>query len=161
MVHHRSTDMQFQATCSWWMEGQCHGHQRSKNWSLYQPWKLSTSQQPMLPKKPYGYATLSVSYLYPNKPTTIYGNNQSAIALTHSGQYPACTKHIDIWYHFIIEVRSIKLIYCLMDEQMADVLMKALLSAKAKHFANVMGLHAVWGGVLRMQMCTPNYRQYK
>ena len=31
-----------------------------------------------------------------DKPTTLYGDNQSAIALAHSGQYHACTKHIDI-----------------------------------------------------------------
>lgn len=97
-------------------------------------------------------------------PTTIYGDNQSAITLTHGGQYHICTKHIDIWYHFIyyiIKARSIKLIYCPMDEQMADILTKALPSTEVKHFANAIGLHAVWGGVLRMQMCMPNYRQYK
>ena len=48
------------------------------------------------------------------EPTTLLGDNQSAIALTHGGQYHTRTKHIDIHYHFIcyvIEAGSIKLIY--------------------------------------------------
>ena len=79
----------------------------------------------------------------PHKPTILYGDNQSAIALAHGGQYHACTKHIDICYHFIhyiIKAGSIKLIYCPTDEQTVDVLTKALLSTKVKHFASAMGL---------------------
>lgn len=33
--------------------------------------------------------------------TTLFGDNQSAIALVKDHQYYACTKHIDIHYHFI------------------------------------------------------------
>jgi len=79
-------------------------------------------------------------------PTTLHGDNQSAIALAHGGSYHARTKHIDIRYHFIryiIEAGSIKLIYCPTDEQTADTLTKALPSTKAKHFADSMGLRAV------------------
>ena len=78
-----------------------------------------------------------------NKPTTLFGDNQSAIALAHGGNYQARTKHINIRYHFIryiIEAGSIKLIYCPTDEQTADTLTKALPSTKAKHFATAMGL---------------------
>ncbi|PPQ72971.1 hypothetical protein CVT26_014516, partial [Gymnopilus dilepis] len=81
-----------------------------------------------------------------SEPTTLYGNNQSAIALAHGGQYHARTKHIDIRYHFIryiIEAGSIRLIYCPTNEQTADTLTKALPSTKAKHFASAMGLRAV------------------
>jgi hypothetical protein len=80
------------------------------------------------------------------EPTVLYGDNQSAIALAHGGQYHARMKHIDIRYHFIryiIEAGSIKLIYCPTGEQTADVLTKALPSTKAKHFAITMGLHTV------------------
>lgn len=76
-------------------------------------------------------------------PTTLYGDNKSAIALAHGNQYHARTKHIDIRYHFIryiIENGSIKLIYCPTDDQTADTLTKALPSTKAKHFASAMGL---------------------
>ena len=79
----------------------------------------------------------------PNEPTTLYGDNQSAIALAHSGQYHACTKHINIQYHFIcyiIKAGSIKLIYCPTNEQTMDMFTKALPSVKAKHFASTMGL---------------------
>lgn len=79
-------------------------------------------------------------------PTTLFGDNQSAIALAHGGQYHARTKHINIQYHFIryiIEAGNIRLIYCPTDDQTADTLTKALPSAKAKHFANAMGLRAV------------------
>ena len=33
--------------------------------------------------------------------TTLFSDNQSAIALTKEHQYHACTKHIDIHFHFI------------------------------------------------------------
>ena len=82
----------------------------------------------------------------PTEPTTIFSDNQSAIALAHSGQYHARTKHIDIRYHFIryiIEASSIKLIYIPTNQQTADTLTKALPSTKAKHFATEMGLRTV------------------
>jgi len=53
------------------------------------------------------------------EPTTLFGDNQSAIMLVHEGQYHAHTKHIDIQYHFIryiIKASSIKLIYCPTDD---------------------------------------------
>jgi hypothetical protein len=34
-------------------------------------------------------------------PTTLFSDNQSAIALSKDHQYHACTKHIDIRFHFI------------------------------------------------------------
>jgi hypothetical protein len=78
--------------------------------------------------------------------TTIFGDNKSAIALAHSGNYHTRTKHINICYHFIcyiIEAGSIKLIYCPTDEQTVDTLTKALPSTKAKHFVTAMGLGQV------------------
>ena len=70
-------------------------------------------------------------------------DNQSAIELTKDHQYHVHMKHIDIHYHFIcyvIEDGSIWLIYCPMDEMLADTLMKVLPSAKVKHFAARFGL---------------------
>jgi len=75
--------------------------------------------------------------------TTLYSDNQSAIALTKEHQYHARTKHIDIHYHFIrwiVEEGKIRLIYCPTDEMVADTLTKALPSAKVKHFAGALGL---------------------
>ena len=47
--------------------------------------------------------------------TNLFSDNQSAIELTKDHQYYACTKHINVFYHFIhwvIKQGSIKLIYC-------------------------------------------------
>ena len=78
------------------------------------------------------------------EPTTLFGDNQSAITLTHDGSYHACTKHIDICYHFIhctVEDGSIHFLYCPSNDMVADTLTKALPSIKAKHFAQKLGLH--------------------
>ena len=78
-------------------------------------------------------------------PTTLFTDNQSAIALTKEHQYHARTKHIDIRFHFIrwvIEDSKLQLIHCPTDEMVADALTKALPSTKVKHFANAFGLAA-------------------
>ena len=80
------------------------------------------------------------------EPTTLFSDSQSAIALTKDGHYHAQTNNIDIWYHFIqyiVKAGHIKLIYCPTHEMTADVLMKALPSAKVKHFATTLGLAMV------------------
>jgi hypothetical protein len=77
------------------------------------------------------------------EPTTVYGDNQSAIALTKDQQYHARTKHIDIRFHFIrwiVAEGKIKLTYCPTEDMLADCLTKALPSAKLKHFAMSFGL---------------------
>ena len=78
--------------------------------------------------------------------TTLFSDNKSAIALAKDHQYHACTKHIDICYHFIrwiIEEGKIRLIYCPTEDMIADVFTKALPSPKVKHFACELGLAAV------------------
>ena len=78
-------------------------------------------------------------------PTTLFSDNQSAIALTRDHQYHARTKHIDVRYHWIrwvIEQGSLRLVYCPTDDMVADALTKALPSAKVKHFAAGLGLRA-------------------
>ena len=73
-----------------------------------------------------------------DEPTTLFSDNQSAIALMKDHQYHACTKHIDIHFHFIrwvVENGKIHLIYCPTTDMVADTLTKALLSPKVKHFA--------------------------
>jgi Reverse transcriptase (RNA-dependent DNA polymerase) len=78
-------------------------------------------------------------------PTTLFSDNQAAIALTRDHQYHPRTKHIDVRYHWIrwvVEKGSIRLVYCPTDDMVADVLTKALPSAKVKHFAASLGLRA-------------------
>ena len=75
--------------------------------------------------------------------TTVFSDNQSAIALAKEHQYHARTKHIDVHFHFIrwiIDDGKLRLIYCPTDEMVADVLTKALVSTKVKHFAQELGL---------------------
>jgi len=75
--------------------------------------------------------------------TTLFSDNQSAIMLSKDHQYHACTKHIDIHFHFIrwvVENGKIRLIYCPTTDMVADTLMKALPSPKVKHFAVELGL---------------------
>ena len=77
-------------------------------------------------------------------PTTLFSDNQAAIALTNNHQYHACTKHIELHYHFIqwvIEQGSLCIIYCPTNNMVADALTKALPSAKVKHFMAGLGLH--------------------
>ena len=60
--------------------------------------------------------------------TILYGDNQSAIALTKDGSFHARTKYINIRYYFI------RFLYCPTNNMVADTLTKALPSTKAKHF---------------------------
>jgi hypothetical protein len=79
------------------------------------------------------------------EPTTLFSDNQSAIALTKDHQYHARTKHIDIRFHFIrwiIEEGKLRLVFCPTGDMLADTLTKALPSPKVKHFASQLGLHA-------------------
>jgi hypothetical protein len=78
--------------------------------------------------------------------TTLFSDNQSAIALTCDHQFHVRTKHIDVRYHYIrwvVENGTMWLVYCLTADMVTDVLTKALPSAKVKHFAECLGLRAV------------------
>ena len=78
--------------------------------------------------------------------TTLFLDNQLAIALTKEHQYHAHTKHIDVCYHFIhwiVEEGKIRLIYCPTNEMVANTLTKALPSVKMKHFATALRLVTV------------------
>jgi len=88
---------------------------------------------------------LLISQLFSNtvEATTIFSDNQSAIALTKDHQYHAHTKHIDVRFHFIrwvVENGQLRLIYCPTADMVADTLTKALPSPKVKHFAAELGL---------------------
>lgn len=79
----------------------------------------------------------------PADPITIHGDNQGSIALARDDRFHARTKHIDIRFHFIryaVKEKKIRLVYCPTDDMTANILTKALPSAKVKHFAASMGL---------------------
>ena len=80
-----------------------------------------------------------------SSPITLFSDNQVAIVLTCDHQYHACTKHIDMRYHWIrwvVEEGAMHLVYCPTDNMVADVLTKVLPSPKVKHFAACLSLRA-------------------
>ena len=91
------------------------------------------------------YSLISKVFGPITSPTTLFSDNQAAIALTHDHQYYLRTKHINVQYHWIrwvVEKGSICLVYCPTDDMVANALTKALPSAKVKHFATSLGLCA-------------------
>jgi hypothetical protein len=65
----------------------------------------------------------------PSTPTTLYCDNQAALHLATDNNYHACTKHIDIHFHFIHQTISdghVDIKYCPTQDMMADILTKAL-----------------------------------
>lgn len=69
----------------------------------------------------------------PTEPTTIFEDNQLAIAMTKNPQYHCHSKHIAIKYHFIREQVSngtVRCKYCPLKEMTADMLTKALPSVE-------------------------------
>ena len=62
-------------------------------------------------------------------PTTIFEDNQSAIAMSKNPQFHGRAKHIDIKHHFVREQVSsgaVKLEYCPTEEMTADIFTKGL-----------------------------------
>ena len=72
-------------------------------------------------------------------PTPLLSDNQLAIVLTQDHQDHTHSKHIDICYHFIrwmVKDSMIRLVYCLTEDMVTDMLTKVLPSMKVKHFAS-------------------------
>ena len=68
--------------------------------------------------------------------STVYGDNQSAIAVSKNGIKGERTKHIDIKYHFItetVESGAVRLQWIATTEQQADIFTKALARPAFEH----------------------------
>ncbi|KAJ0391775.1 hypothetical protein P43SY_011182 [Pythium insidiosum] len=79
------------------------------------------------------------------KPTQVWEDNQSAIALAHNQGYHARTKHADIRHHYIresINNKIIKLDYVETERQLADLLTKALATKRFQYLRDVMHIEA-------------------
>ena len=71
-------------------------------------------------------------------------DNQSAMAIAKNPQFHDRTKHIEVQHHFLwhkVKEEEILLEYVLTNDQVADILTKALNREKHTKFAKEMGLH--------------------
>lgn len=76
---------------------------------------------------------------------TFFMDNQSAIRLVKNPEFHKRTKHIDVRYHFIrekFEDGMFDLKYVQTDEQLADVMTKALPKAKHQYFRDLLNIVA-------------------
>eukprot|EP00253_Pinus_taeda_P032172 PITA_32172 len=79
----------------------------------------------------------------PLRPSVIYCDNQSCIKLTENPVFHDMSKHIGIRYHFIrdhVQKGAVKLENISTDEQVADILTKALPRGKHVYFRDKMGV---------------------
>ena len=77
------------------------------------------------------------------RPTVIYGDNQSCIKLSENPVFHDRSKHIEIRYHFIrdyIQRGAVELQYISTEEQVADILTKALNTCKFVFFRDKLGV---------------------
>ena len=77
--------------------------------------------------------TLADLHMKQNEPTQIYVDNQAAIAISNDSVFHGKTKHFKIkLYHLREEQKDgeVKLPYCKTEDQIADVLTKALPKAR-------------------------------
>ena len=77
--------------------------------------------------------------------TQVWGYNQGAIALATNAGYNARTKHVDMRHHFIREnvaVNTIMVDYVGTEDQLADMLTKALGMKKLKLLFEASGIRA-------------------
>ena len=78
-----------------------------------------------------------------NRPMMINCNNQGVIALAKDNKFHSQTKHIDLRYHFIWEAvddKKINVSYIPTDENVSDILTKALPRVKFQHFVEMLGM---------------------
>jgi hypothetical protein len=78
-----------------------------------------------------------------SSPTSLYSDNQGAIALAKNNKFHARSKHIDIRYHFIREAvdnETVQLIYIPTADNVADIFTKPLAAPKFNLFRSALGL---------------------
>ena len=77
-----------------------------------------------------GFRQLLAEIGFPqSEPTTIFADNQAAIAMVKSKVSGATTRHIKLHHHYIrelAEAKEIKLEYCPTEQMIADIMTKAL-----------------------------------
>ena len=77
------------------------------------------------------------------RPVEIHCDNQGAIALAKDNKFHACTKHIDLRYHFLreaVEDQKISFSYIPTEDNVADIFTKALPRPKFVQLVGKLGL---------------------
>ena len=75
--------------------------------------------------------------------TTIYEDNQGAIALSRNPKYHNRTKHIDVNFHFTRErvaSKEIDICYCPTEHNVADIMTKGLGKVLYQRFCEALGV---------------------
>lgn len=75
--------------------------------------------------------------------TSIFCDNKATIAMTKNPSFHSRTKHIDIRYHYVRSLAAngeVELKFCGTNEQLADVLTKALPEVKHNYFRQRLGV---------------------
>ena len=78
-----------------------------------------------------------------DSPTTIYTNNQSALAIARNPVFHTCTKHIEVHYHYVrkrLSAGEISLAYVPTQDNLAYLFTKALPQEKFEAFCKALGL---------------------
>ena len=92
-------------------------------------------------------------------PTMICCDNLSAITITCDATYHTCTKHINIYYHYIREKvasNEASLTYIASKDNIADIMMKAIPLDNHDKLKELLGItkeNTCWGGVLKCTTC--------
>jgi hypothetical protein len=79
----------------------------------------------------------------PDDASTLFCDNQGAIALSKDPTFHARTKHIDVRFHFICQIVDLghtSLEYCPTDDMVADIFTKSLARQKLEKFRYSLGL---------------------
>ena len=80
---------------------------------------------------------------------TVMADNQGAISLAKDNKFHACTKHIDLRYHFVreaVEEGKIKMKYIPTSKNISDIFTKALPKPRFSEFVQRLGLLMLMDG---------------
>ena len=77
---------------------------------------------------------------------TIHSNNAGSIALTKDATFHACSKHIDVQFHYTrerVDEKDITFRYLPTNDMPADIMTKALPRTKHEKFTMLLGLRPI------------------
>ena len=81
-----------------------------------------------------------------SEPTKIYSDNQACISITKNPTLKSCAKHISIKYHFLrerISTGELLIGYIRTENEIADILTKALAKPQFENLRDQMGIRSV------------------